>query len=242
MNRQPPRSTVAIDLVTTECAAQIMGVSRLRVRQMIDAAQLPAVQVSGRYLLRPEVLQPRKAPGRPLTHDAAWDVLHLAAGVVPTGLTPRTLSQRRRELDRIAADEDPALRARTLLSARAQRRFFASVDPSTLLEDDRLVVAGAWHPASGISSAVPASELDHLRVYVHADDLDDVRALHMLSDDVTYGAVVIACVTTRMPRPEIMPAVVAADLAESIHPRGQQMSRNFWVHGAGRGIEKGSGE
>lgn len=224
------RSPVTSELVLTDRAAQIMGVSRLRVLQMIEAGQLPAAQASGRYLLRTEALQPRKAPGRPLTHDAAWDVLHLAAGVVPTGLTPRTLSQRRRELDRIAADEDPALRARTLLSARAQRRFFASVDPSTLLEDDRVVASGAWHPASGISTVTPAAELDHLRVYVHADDLEDVRALHMLSDDVTYGAVIIACVTTRMPKPEIMPAVVAADLAESIHPREQQMSRNFWVH------------
>lgn len=60
--------------------------------------------------------------------------------------------------------------------------------------------------------------------------------------EVISRVVIIACVTTRMPSPEIIPAVVAADLAESIHPRGQQMSRNFWVHGAGRGIEMGSGE
>lgn len=240
MDWQEEHSTVTSDLVTTERAAKIMGISRLRVRQMIDAERLPATLIAGRYMLRTEALTPRRAAGRPLTHDAAWDLLHLAAGVDPGGLTLRTRSERLYDLERIATDEDPALRARTLLSARARRYYFASLDPSTLLEDDRITAAGAWHPASGISAVGPASgsaaELNPLRVYVHPSDLEDVQALHMLSDDVTYGAVIIVQATTRMPREEIMPAVVAADLAESIHPREQQASRNFWVHGAGGGL------
>lgn len=207
-----------------------MSVSTLRVRQMIEMGKLPATNISGRYMLRVEALRMPRAAGRPLTHDAAWDVLALAAGEVPDGLSPRELAQRIEVLRGIARVEDPALAARTLLAGRARRHFFASVDPSTLLEDDRIVVTGALHPSSGISIAASPEQLGHLQGYVHPDDLEDVRRAHMLGEDLVYGAVVVLDVTTKRPGAELEEAVVAVDLAESIHAREWQIARNFWAH------------
>jgi len=227
--RAPP-SSVGSGLVTTGRAAQIMGVSPLRVRQMIEAGKLPATNVSGRYMLRVETLRMPRAAGRPLSHDVAWDVLALAAGKVPEGLTPRERAQRGGVLEAIARDEDPARGARTLLAARARRHFFASVDPSTLLEDDRVAVTGALHPSSGISIVAAPEQINHLQGYVHPDDLAEVRRTHMLGDDLAYGAVVILDVTTKRPGEELARAVVAVDLAESIYVREQQVARDFWAH------------
>lgn len=224
-------------------AADCLGVSMERVRQMIYAGQLAARRSSAGWLIPAESVAQRSGSvhtGRPLAPQTAWAAIAvLAAACVhasPSSEQAVPLAElipdrrvRHRVLRLLASLPDPVADAgpwRRLLSARGQaRRLWAHAGVLDLLAGDSRVSRG------GAAGAAPA---DHdgltarpgrLELYVSEADAQGLIRQYRMRDD-NEGQVHMVIVPASVP-PELAPGwgtpapapAAASDLLEEDDPR-----------------------
>lgn len=152
-------------------AAERLGVSPGRVRQLIDAGSLAADRVGERWVVGDVslVLAGERRVGRPWSSGAAWGALWLAFGRPAPWLSPR-------ERSRVRARLRGGLEGLVVqLSRRADRLEFVA-HPSALgrLVADRRAVLGGWSAAPAVGADLIGGE--GVELYVLRADLDDVVA------------------------------------------------------------------
>lgn len=192
--------------VSVREAADALGVSDRRVRQLIAAGRVRARRVGTQWLVDGASLPIAPRRSRPLSPTEAW--LLLAADQAPGGRPGRWRDRR----DRLRADPSPATLLASWAAARGDRLLFAAREPGGVLEDPAVVRSGLSDPRSGISAA------DLAEGYVRRDDLDAVRRRHLLRPATGRPDVVLHVVAV-LPADPVPPLVLAADLAEHDGPR-----------------------
>lgn len=223
-------------------AADILGVSMQRVRQMIHAGQIDARRSSAGWLIPADAVADRKSlhRGRPPKSQTAWSAVALlaAASDLASGATPanaRSAAQvvpdrklRHRVLSMLAALPDPVVDDapwRRLLSSRGRvRRMWAHPGVLDRLAADPVVANG------GADAALPARpgltrRDDRLELYVGDADADELIHRYRMRED-RDGQVNLVIVPSSIPaalvpeagRPVPAPAA-AADLLEEEDPR-----------------------
>lgn len=192
--------------VSVREAADAMGVSDRRVRQLIAAGRVRARRVGSQWLVDGASLPAAPRRSRPLSPAEAW--LLLAVEEAPGG-RPGRWRERRARLER---DPDPATLLASWAAARGDRLLFVTRGPGGVLDDPAVVRSGLSDPRSGISAA------DIAEGYVRRDDLDAVRRRHLLRPASGRPDVVLH-VVAELPADPVPPLVLAADLAEHDGPR-----------------------
>ena len=233
------------EVLTVHEAADVLGVSMQRVRQMIYAGQLGARRSSGGWLIEADAVAERSERlhrGRPPEPHTAWSAVALLAAASACASQPRSecpasaaqavpdRKLRHRILGVLSRLPDPAaddVPWRRLLSTRGHARRMW-VHPGVL---DRLA-ADPEVSAGGIG-AMPA---DHegltigpgrLEAYVHEADADDLIRRYRMRGD-RDGQVYLIIVPSSVP-PELAPdrgspvpaPAAASDLLEEKDPRAR---------------------
>jgi excisionase family DNA binding protein len=245
------------DTLSVREAAEKLGVSSQRVRQLIKAGRLPARRSSAGWFISGQAVADRAESvpyGRPASPRTAWAVLDLltaAAALPPDGSAwaaeaCRVISDRRlrhhvlRMLSVIPDPFEDAGRWRLLLASRgATLRMWAHPGVLARLKaDPRVCVGGA---AAAISAGGGTSRLD---LYVGEADLEHVIGDYRLRDDAN-GQVMMHVVPASVPA-ELAPrrgapvpaAAAAADLLEEEDARATDAAlhqlrtmRNAVAHG-----------
>lgn len=230
------------EVLSVNEAAQVLGISMQRVRQMIHAGQLPARRSSAGWLITADAVAERSQRlhrGRPPEPQTVWSAVALLAAAA-SHRQPECIKsaaqvipdrQRRHRVLRVlaslpdpVADDTPW---RRLLSRRGHvRRMWAH--PGIL---DRL--AADPKVSRGGALAMPA---DHdglttlpaqLEIYVHEADVDDLIRQYRMRED-RNGRVHLIVVPSSVP-PELAPdrgtsvpaPVAASDLLEEQDPRAR---------------------
>lgn len=168
-----------MSILGVEAAANQLGLSVARVRQLAAAGALPAIKVGRAWAFDSGDIEAfpaqHRVAGRPMSPAVAWAVLWARDGRAIEGLAPYAVSRARRYARRDLDDLWPRLGQRAHLKA-------LFVHPSRLDElpgDDRLVaagVSGADH--HGVGLLVPGE----VEAYVRHGDLNDVVAEFGLID------------------------------------------------------------
>jgi excisionase family DNA binding protein len=192
--------------VSVREAADALGVSDRRVRQLIASGRIRARRVGSQWLVDGASLPGAPRRSRPLSHTEAW--LLLATEQAPRG-RPGRWSERR---DRLRDDASPASLLASWAAARGDRLLFAAREPRGVLEDPAVIRSGVSDPRSGIGAA------DLAEGYVRRDDLDAVRRRHLLRPAAGRPDVILHVVAA-LPAAPVPPLVLAADLAEHDGPR-----------------------
>lgn len=194
-------------------AAQRLGVSAERVRQLIHADQLPARRVSGRFLIDESALGRPPASSRAMSSAMAWYLILMLSGVArPQGARPTELTRLRQKLARLRVEDQPATLLRSWLGRRAELRLY-SVAPADLPElrnDARIVISGISDARAGLSSAA------ELEGYVAPEHLDAVVSEYLLSE---VGRPNVFLHVHALEGPQAPLGVVLADLADHNSPR-----------------------
>jgi excisionase family DNA binding protein len=194
-------------------AAQRLGVSGERVRQLIHDEKLPARRVSGRFLIDESALDRPPARSRAMSVSMAWWLIGMLSGDVrPSDARPTEVTRLREKLSRLRADDEPAKLLRSWLASRAERRAY-SVAPADLPElrnDARLVVSGISDGRAGLSSAA------ELEGYVDPAELDALVLEYLLSE---VGRPNVFLHLHALDGPQAPLGVVLADLADHNSPR-----------------------
>ena len=224
------------DVLSVSEAAERLGVSSQRVRQLIKAGRLPARRSSAGWFVSGQAVADRAGSalhGRPASPRTAWAVLDLlAAAVAPSpdgGATgaeaSRVISDRRlrhhvlRLLSTIPDPFEDVGRWRLLLASRGPARcMWAHPGVLARLKDDPRISVG------GAEAAIPAGDglsgTSRLDLYVGEADLGHVIADYRLRPDAD-GQVTMHIVPASVP-PDLVPpcgapvpaAAAAADLLE----------------------------
>jgi excisionase family DNA binding protein len=192
--------------VSVREAADALGVSDRRVRQLIEAGRIRARRVGSQWLVDGASLPGFARRSRPFSPAEAW--LLLAMEHAPPG-RPGRWTQRR---DRLRSDPSPASLLASWAAARGDRLLFTTREPRGVLEDPAVVRSGVSDPRSGISAT------DLAEGYVHRDDLDAVRRRHLLRPAAGRPDVILHVVAA-LPAAPVPSLVLAADLAEHDGPR-----------------------
>lgn len=192
--------------VSVREAADALGVSDRRVRQLVASGRIRARRVGSQWLVDGASLPIAPRRSRPLSPTEAW--LLLAADQAP-GARPGRWRDRR---DRLRSDPSPETLLASWAAARGDRLLFATREPRGVLDDPAVVRSGLSDPRAGISAA------DLAEGYVRRDDLDAVRRRHLLRP-VTGRPDVVLHVVAVLPADPVPPLVLAADLAEHDGPR-----------------------
>lgn len=152
-----------MDRVSVSEAAEVLGLSRQRVVQLIGSGRLSAVRL-GRSWAIPQAelaaFQAARRPHvRPMSARVARGMVDLIgqgfgeqAGLGWSELPDREQSRLRRKWEQLVASGDPAplLRAWLPQRCRAERLSFQG-DPAELFADSRLSPGGVAHPGLGLS-------------------------------------------------------------------------------------------
>ncbi|HEY8721796.1 helix-turn-helix domain-containing protein [Pengzhenrongella sp.] len=205
--------------VSVPDAARELGVSPVRVRQLIAAGQVQARQVAGVWLVDLASLPSAPRRGRPMSERVAWAVIQLGDGEPAPWLAPNEAHRARGRLAQLAADERPELLLRSWLAGRADRKVLSATDPDRVHDDPRIVASGLSDPRSHIFAGGQAEG------YVHLDDFDAVRRDHLLIPD-SHGNVVLH-LASMAPSPPVPLLLLAADLADHDSPRELQRAREL---------------
>jgi excisionase family DNA binding protein len=192
--------------VSVREAADALGVSDRRVRQLIASGRIRARRVGSQWLVDGASLPGAPRRSRPLSPTEAW--LLLATEQAPRG-RPGRWSERR---DRLRDDPSPASLLASWAAARGDRLLFSTREPQGVLVDPAVVRSGISDPRSGIAAANLAEG------YVRRDDLDAVRRRHLLRPAAGRPDVILHVVAA-LPAAPVPPLVLAADLAEHDGPR-----------------------
>lgn len=217
------------DWISTAEAADRLGLTSGRVRELIASGALSARRVGNRFLVRRDDADARAsdgaAVGRPFSPRRAWALILLASGIVPPGLDPVTLSKLRRVLR-----EKDLWSIRSRLASRAKRRELrAHTSDLTRLEAESGVVrTGARHAATAGFSLV-ASDAP-VELYLDAPTAERLVALYRLrpSDRPNVVFHVVPGEVRSWIRGPVAPKpAVALDLADDRDPRSQQVARAY---------------
>ena len=161
-------------------AAEVLGVSRQRVVQLIDAGRLPAERLGRSWAIPQAALTAyaaaRRPHVRPMSAPMARAMVDLIgqhhgehAGPSWTNHTDRNRSRLRRRRERLASEPNPAPLLRAWLPNRCRaERFSFRGTPSEILTDARLCTGGAAHPGLGLSDG------SLIEPHVHDADRDAV--------------------------------------------------------------------
>jgi len=205
-------------VLTVREAAETLGVSVQRVRQMIKDGQLVARRSSGGWLLPESTVLgrfgnvPRGRPAEPRTVWAAISLLAAASGhvfqVEEQKRPAEVVADRRlrhRVLRVLAAlpdpVRDPAPWVRLLSSRGRLRRLWAHPGVlDRLVADPRVSPGGDLALATGVAGLVGGGS--RLPLYVGAADVEDLIRRYRLRDDSDGGIVLV-----------VVPASVPAELA-----------------------------
>jgi hypothetical protein len=160
-------------------AAERLGVSQQRVRQLLESGQLVGRKVAGVWLLDESELRRKRAVSRPLSERIAWgliDVLSDQGYGFSHELAPHERYRLREKVDRLRSSDDPVSLLGSWLSRRAQRLELscAGNDLGDLAHDARVVRSGISDERSGMSAAA------ELELYVLPADLEEVTAEYLL--------------------------------------------------------------
>lgn len=166
-----------MSVVGVEAAADRLGLSAVRVRQLASAGAIPAVKVSNAWVFNSSDLDAaparKRVVGRPMSPLMAWAVLWAREGRECIGLEPYAASRARRYVQRDFDSLWPRLARRARLQP-----MFAHPSHIDRIEDDRLLVRGgasaAAHYEAGL--VVPGDA----EAYVHVRDVDQVIVTHGL--------------------------------------------------------------
>lgn len=161
-------------------AAEVLGLSRQRVVQLINAGRLEAVRLGRSWAIPEEGLsayEMARRPGvRPMSARMARGMVDLIgqclggpAGLAWLGLPDRERSRLRRKLDRLRQSTAPAALMRAWLSERCgAQRFSFQGEAGDLYADPRLAPGGAAHPDLGLAGG------ELMEPHVADDDRDAV--------------------------------------------------------------------
>ena len=227
------------DVLSVREAAEQLGVSSARVRQLIVAGSLPARKSSAGWLVRADAVADRSGSaraGRPVSPRTAWTILCVLSSALatdaakPPGCMVGDRRLRHHALQLLRAMPDPAddpRRWRILLASRgrAERMWAHPGLLSKLCNDDRISAGGdkaAAHVGEGLSRT---SRCD---LYVAGSDVKDIVARYRLRPD-SDGQVRLHVVPEGVPRELIpggpgivLPAAGAADLLDENDPRARR--------------------
>lgn len=206
--------------VSTDVAADRLGISQRQVQRLIASGELPAHRTAGgAWLVDALVLnalnRARPTRGRPWSAETAWASLWWLSGLDATWLGARTearLRERLRYLDAGALVVACRRRA-TTHHYRASRSFLPGLR-------DVLAVSGS----SAVTAATFGLTVDETRVegYCNGSALDDLVARFHLTPD-PRGNVTVRVVKAPsadvLDRTTMPTAVIALDLAESLEVR-----------------------
>lgn len=217
------------DWISTAEAADRLGLTSGRVRELIASGALRARRVSNRFLVSRDDVDGRgsgpSTVGRPFSPRRAWAIILLASGVVPPGLDPVTLSKLRRVLR-----EKDLWSIRPRLASRAKRRELRahSSDLARLEAEPGVVRTGARHAAAAGFSLI--ASVAPVELYLDAPTAERLVARYRLrpSDrpNVVFH-VVPPEVRSWIAGPVAPRPAVALDLADDRDPRSQQVAREF---------------
>ena len=215
--------------MATADAANRLGLTSGRVRELIASGALRARRVGNRFLVRRDDVETRAAAGsrsgRPYSPRRAWGLILLASGVVPAGLDRVTLSKLRRVLR-----ERDLWSIRQRLASRAVRREVRahSSDLPRLEAERDVVLTGARHAAEvGLNLVAPDAPVE---LYVDPPTAGRlVRRYRLRPSDRPNVVLHVVPAEVRgwlggpvAPRP-----AVALDLAADRDPRTQDVARGF---------------
>lgn len=196
-------------------AAERIGRSERRVRDLIASGRLPAERIGSNWILDDAdvaAFEPRL--GRPMSEKNAWGLIDILDGREPDGLSAAEISRlrrRRNELVHVAKAEPgqaaPVLRS--WLVRRADRCLFRAspIDLPDIRSDSELVASGVSDPRSGISAA------GVVEGYVFSALLEGFVRHHLLVVADEASANVVLHVSNREVG-EVPLLLLAADLAE----------------------------
>ncbi|RXR22045.1 DNA-binding protein [Oerskovia turbata] len=194
-------------------AAAELHVSPARVRQMIAAGQLDAERIAGRWIVDAGSLRrsPQRA-GRPMSPRVAWALL-LDPSPEDQWLGPDEAYRLRSRARRLRSANDSLALLRAWMANRAEVHHMQVQDAVALVADERVVPSGVSDPRSGTSAA------GHAEGYVHADDLADVEADHLLVPAPRARANAVLRVSPILPPDPVPDLLLVADLADADSPR-----------------------
>ena len=227
------------DVLSAREAAERLGVSSARVRQLISAGSLPARRSSAGWLIRADAVADRSGSvraGRPTSPRTAWAILCVLSSALapdaakPPGCMVGDRRLRHHALQLLSAMPDPADdpgRWRMLLASRGRtERMWAhpGLLPK-LCSDDRISVGGDRAAAHVGESLSKTGVCD---LYVAGSDVEDIVARYRLRPDLD-GQVRLHVVPEGVPRELIpggpgfvLPAAGAADLLDENDPRARR--------------------
>lgn len=149
-------------LIGTSEAAIKLKISERRLRALIDDGRIPAIRVSGRWVIdTADLAQHRfpRLPGRPLSQRSAWQLARFASGAVTRvagndGPSPIERHRLKLRLQRLHDSSDPLSLVSSLLARRAERVELSAAhsDITQLAQDPRLRLSGVSHSAAGLLS------------------------------------------------------------------------------------------
>lgn len=173
----------------TEKAADVLGVSRMRVRQLVAQRDLPARRASGVLLLDAIMVHRRAAAEasarRPISTVQAWRIADvIESHVRPTASADGTNARLGRIRGRIRElSSEPSVGALAWwLRRRSAATLRLSANPSAVSRmstDARFVPSGPQAARSLGAELVPDGSIE---TYVDREDLADVTAEHALLD------------------------------------------------------------
>jgi excisionase family DNA binding protein len=215
------------DWMSTIEAAEALGLTSDRVRQLVASGGLRSRRVGGRYLVRRDDVEARidaGAPsGRPFSPRRAWALVLLEEGVTPTGLDSVTLSKLRAVL------RDRSLWAiRSRLGSRAERRDLRahSSDLDRLESEEGVILTGGRHAREAGLGLVASDAM--VELYVDRPTADRLAARYALrpSERPNVRLRVLPPGVAGWLGVRIAPRLaVALDLAEDRDPRAQAAAR-----------------
>ncbi len=210
-------------LLSVPEAAEHLGVSSRRVRQMLSDGLIEGHRVGRGWAIEERSMRTaaarRRPAHRPWTARSAWSVLALA-----NGTEPRCASYERSRAERRLAAGLPNLLDR--LGSRAYRRtFYAHPGTRDRIAGEPGVVrtAASASPEHGLG-IVGSGPLD---AYLKSSDLQAIRDAYVMEERSERANVVFRVVDDQLwPFPEgavaAPPAVVAVDLLESDDERSRR--------------------
>lgn len=212
-------------------AAEELGVSPRRVRQMLADDVLAGERVGRAWVIESEQLRQvehrRPEVGRPWSPASAWALLALADGEDPD-LSP---VNRLRARKRLAEGLDVV--AGRLVARADLRRFYAHPSVLDWLVDAPAVVRGGISAAAEHGADLVAG--DGFEGYVRAGDLDDLVSQFGLDDQAARPNVLLRVVDDAVwpfqsSQVAAGRAVVAIDLLESDDPRSRRAGADLVMH------------
>lgn len=206
--------------VTTEVAAERLGVSQRQVQRLIASGELTGERTAGGAwlvdaLALNALARTRPPRGRPWARETAWAALWQLSGLEADWLSVRTasrLSERLRHLD--PAELVAACRRRASVHRHRASESF--------LDDLRGQIVLSGVSATTIAHFGMSADRSRVDGYCPTATLDDLTTrFHLAADD--RGNVTLRVVddldTALLDRSTMPIAVVALDLAESQEPR-----------------------